>query len=314
LFVNCVDGIYYGTNCFGPSCNTTKEGSNTTNNEETMLNKFLDVINFIIELSGFSVVHHVDNFIFCLLFTSSLIFLPIYLCDYWNLKEQTVKRTVLIMLYFLVILNQIAFATLWELYEKFIIKFFKILLIFFPQIKPIEYLASGGETLENSMLNDIPQSILASILVILFIHYDIIRPVSYNLYDRSFIAIFLRFICYGLGGLSAIMSHLKKRYRFSPYIFHNGFYAHFFARIFTLTILYIDDIHSIEKKQNKGCSSCKLKSEKRNIHKFWIILYIYIIIMWISSLDLHIWGFVSSNFFGFVYFIILLSFKFAKII
>ena len=45
----------------------------------------------------------------------------------------------------------------------------------------------------------------------------------------------------------------------------------------------------------------KFKQHRKEINKFWIIVIVFVISQWISTLDLRTWGFVVSNLTAVIY-------------
>jgi hypothetical protein len=278
LFIEGTNGIVYGS---------IKRNGEPARNETERID---ELIGFITEIGGFATHHHIENFLFASFFSSSIVYFPVYL------GRAAVKLTVMIYLYFIIILKQLSFAAMYEFIEKFIIFFFDVILIYVPSIEPIRPYVTGGENIVNTMLSDLPQAVFASIVFILFIHFKLVVPISYRLYKKKFWVFILRFIIYAISGISTLLTFVKKKYSFLPHYMNNGFYAHCAIRIFMLNFLYLEDL--IECKKN----SKNFKLEKREINIFYIMIFGYLILQWISTLDLNTWGYIMSNIMAFLYF------------
>jgi len=243
---------------------------------KTKFDQFAIKVDFLFENSGFGLIHHIDNFLFCLLFSSAIVYIPYNLFkiilklfgfDDQDFNRKSIRCTFWVYIYFVMIIAQLAFATIWEYMRPYV---------------------TGGENFSNTVHSDLPQGVLAPLQATFFIWFGVIKPMSFYLYDRSFWELVLRFILYAFAGLSAIMTHMKKTYVEDGFLFNYGFYMHFFARIFMLTLMYIDDIRNIRKRKN-------YEQERRHVNKFWIFILIYLTILWIGSLDLRIPGLLISN-------------------
>jgi hypothetical protein len=110
----------------------------------------------------------------------------------------------------------------------------------------------------------------------------------------------IRFLIYSLSGLSTLLTFFKKKYSFIPFYVNIGFYAHCAARIFLLNFLYLEDL--IECKRNAK----KLEEyieEKKEINIFYIMILGFLLIEWISTIDLMAYGYIMSNAVGLLYFV-----------
>jgi len=273
---------------------------------KTKFEQFAIKVDFLFENSGFGLIHHVDNFLFCLLFSSAIVNIPYYIfkvmlkIDESDFNKKSIRCAFWIYVYFVMIIAQLAFATIWEYWERFIILVFEIILIFLPKLEFMRPYVTGGEGFSNTIHSDLPQGVLAPLQATLFIWFEVIKPMSFYLYDRSFWGLVLRFLLYAFCGLSAIMTHMKKIYVEDGFLFNYGFYMHFFARIFMLTLMYIDDIRNIKKRN-------MYEKERRHVNRFWIFIFIYLSILYIGSFDLRIPGFLVSNGLTVLYFCFCIS-------
>lgn len=275
IFIEGTNGIFYGTRI-------RKNGKNLTENIDLLTG-------FITEDGGFATHHHIDNFLFVSFFTSSIVYFPVYL------GIMSVKITVMIYLYFIVILKQLSIAAIFEFCERLFIYIYEVCLVFDPSIEYMRKYVTGGENFVNTMLSDLPQAIFASVLFVLFIHFKLVIPISYRLYRKKFWVFILRFAIYALSGISALLTFIKKKYSFLSMYQNNGFYAHCAARIFMLNFLYLEDLIECKK------TAKNYKLEKREINIFYLMILGYLLVEWTSTLDLITWGYITSNVVAFFY-------------
>jgi hypothetical protein len=150
------------------------------------------------------------------------------------------------------------------------------------------------------MLADLPQSVFAGILFVLFIHFKLIVPISYRLYKKSFWLIVIRIVILSLSAMSSLLTFYKKKYSFIPFYLNTGFYAHCFLRIFLLNFLYIEDLIECKKSAKKLEEYIEKKKE---INIFYIMILGFLLIEWISTIDLMAYGYIMSNAVGLIYFV-----------
>ncbi len=279
IFIEGTNGIRYGH---------IKRTGEAARNET---NKLGELLGFVTETGGFETHHHIENFLFASYFSSSIVHLPGYL------GILITSLAINIYLYFVLILKQLSYAAMFEFLEKFIIFVFEILLIFFPILEPIRIYVTGGENCINTMLSDLPQAVFSTILLVLFIYFKLIRPISYRLYKKKWYIIILRLIIHIVSGLSSFLTYVKKKYSFIPFYINTGFYAHCALRIFLLNFLYLEDLIECKK------TARNYEKEKREINTFYLMILGYLLVEWISTMDLMAYGYLTSNIVGFIYFI-----------
>lgn len=293
LFIEGTSGIWYGHR---PKYNSTS----------SLVNHLILILS---ESGGFQTHHLIDNIIFELLFTSFMLYIGVYLkkkivkylstlgydIKLKSLEHINMNCTLRNLLGFV----QISMATLWEYLEKTVIYSGETFVIVFPSSYFIMKYVTGGEHYMNSWLADITQAFFAHFFVLVFVVVIKIVPVSYYLYKRDFISIFVRFVVYAISGLSTLLTFFKKKYSFLPFSVNTGFYMHCCIRILMMTLLYVDDIKSNIK-------------HRRKINRFWFMILGFLCIEWIATLDLRAWGFISSNVAAFIYFWIWFAFALWK--
>lgn len=291
FFVEGVKGIYYHEL---PDIPQNVTVSNTTVTNTT---SFWEINKFIFESGGFAMHHLTENFFFCAIFSSSILFLP----SYFDINPEFII-TIWLFIYFSLVEKQAGIAMVWEWWEILIVWIFENIFFFIPSLEFLRPYVRGPEDCQNGMLSDYPQAKFAAIYIIILFHHKIIKPVSYLLYYRSLKSIIFRFSIGLFTGFLTLLTHVKKKYTFLSFGVNLGFYGYCFLKIAFLLILYIDDMNFISKKYPEN------KKREKEVKKFWIIMIIFYILQWLATGDLRTWGFISSNATVILYIVILYIF------
>jgi len=262
-----------------------------------LINKYYNetlIYDWIFETSGFAMVHHLKNFFIAYyLATSNLLYL-----------SPTASRKIKLQAYKEVILKTLGWAALWEIVEKFAVFMIQILADWCPSYTPIVFFSDffgTGEAVWNTILSDLPQSIIAATGVATLVYFKVLVPPSYILIEkRSLVMILVQFAWIGLSGLTSFLMPYKIRTNIG--IIPLGFYSYFFVEIFFIFTLYLGDFYYLDKKGKKTHSL-------RQLNETYLILIFYVIIQFCATFNLTGPGFITSNVFYAFFVIILLSLK-----
>jgi hypothetical protein len=200
-----------------------------------LLNKYYNetlVYAWVYESSGYYMLHHVKNFFLAYYFSSSNLK---YLKD---IKNPSTK--IILHAYGTTVLKTLGWAALWEIVEKFFIFLIILLYYGFPENGTIIYinvLMGTGESIWNTLLSDLPASIIASTGLCILIYYTVLDLLpSYILIgDKSILMILLQFIWIGLSGFAGFSMSYKKETSIG--IIPVGYYGYFFLELFFICTL-----------------------------------------------------------------------------
>lgn len=298
---------------------------NSMRNETTLFDYFYD---WVIEISGWATQHHTINVILISFFTS----LPLLFIPFLKLlvsKNRYYNRIIFIS-YTSAILATIALAALWEYLEKLIIWIAHVLFLRFSDSVLLEFFTGFiglGEPILNTILSDLSQSIFASVGILFLISQDIIKPISFLLWEKHIIIIILRLIWAGIGGLLSILQIYRKIFiiKGKKYHFPLGFYMYCFVELGFIGVLYLEDVYHLMTRRTKNSITRKVYIQKegktiikemkqtpvdtftlKDLNYFYLIIVIYLIIQWIGTFNLHAWGFLVSNALFLIYILVLL--------
>ena len=275
-----------------------------------LINKFYNgtvVYAWVYESSGYAMLHLVKNFFLAFYFTTS------------NLKYLKENKTKTILhAYGTSILKTLGWAALWEIVEKFFIFIVILLADGYPDNVSIIYVykyVGTGESIWNTVLSDLPQSIIAS-SGLCILHYFIVVTLlpSYILIEKKpIVIIILQFILVGISGFAGFSISLKKSTSIG--IIPIGYYAYFFLELFFICILYMGDYYYLIFKKNTSLEEVIIieKEEERNkiqgLNQSYNILVFFVITQWIGAFNLLAPGFITSNVAFIFFLLILLSFN-----
>lgn len=299
LFLCLSIGIYCTLFIGGTSTIVTDTGN--------LINKFYNgtvIYAWVYESSGYAMLHQLKNFFLAFYFTTS------------NLKHLGKTTKTILHGYGTTVLKTLGWAALWEIVEKFFI-FIVILLAYgYPDNVSIIYVykyMGTGESVWNTILSDLPQSIIASTGVCILHYFMVITLLpSYILIEKkSIIVIILQFILVGLSGFAGFTISFKKSTSIGNIPI--GYYAYFFLELFFISVLYIGDFYYLIPKSFPEQILIKDTEDEeqkiKELNQSYNILVFYVIIQWIGAFNLLAPGFITSNI-AFVFFLlILLSFN-----
>lgn len=266
---------------------------NTTNTEK-------DLYGWIFEVSGFSTIHHAKNFIISIYYATSIVyFLKFALQKFFHLPTGY-QYNIIWIFYASGLQSTLAWAALWEIIEKFGVWLFQVTSWVWPAVPFFAFFSDffgEGEAIYNTLLNDLPQAIIAVCGVLILMFFGIIKPPSYLMYKKKWYIILLRFLWSTIFGLLSAIITLKKDYGYT--IMPWGWYSYFFFEIFSISILYLEDIHHIT------CRNGEKIIKLRELNKVFILTIIYIILQWFAAFHLLAPGFITSNIAYFFYILII---------
>lgn len=244
--------------------------------------------------SGWATEHHITNFIFGLLFSSVIFYLLRFLNETNNRKNK-IGFTIIIYLGYIGL--TLFYATCGEIIEQ------TLRLIFGEIFKNNEeaqesFNGYSSETVSDVILSDLVQSILANTESLLFLIF-IFHEVGSLLFTKIWYLIIFRIVIILIFAPTGFITTLKKDFGGTTY--NIGFYAQMFLKIALIYILFLEDyIHITLTK-----SYIKLK----DVFYMYIFITIYLILQWIATWNLTLWGLISSNVATIILFFVLLGLK-----
>lgn len=246
------------------------------------------IYDFLLESSGFAMLHHIKNFYLAFYFTTS----NIYKISY------PTNTKILLHEYGSSIYKTLGWAALWEIVEKFVVFMFQLLSNTYPENVTIIFFSDWigtGEVVYNSLLSDLPQAIFACTgLCVLIYFIGIVVPSKILIDKKPIIIIILQFAWIGLSGICGFSIIYKKKTDFG--IIPVGFYAYFFIELFFICTLYLGDFYYI-----------KTNVMFKNLIESYLIFVLYLIIQWAAAFNLYAPGFITSNVLYVAYILFLLS-------
>jgi len=267
---------------------------------------------FFTETAGWSTEHHITNFVFMVFWASSVLYLIPYL------KPPTHLVTYFITIVYISAIGlSLIYAMCGELLEQSGRKIMRRIL---NDANFETFTGYSSETVDDVILSDVVQGFLAPLGALLFLIF-ILKPTSVLLFHKAWYITAFRVVIFIIFSPSGFITTLNKE--FGGKIYHIGFYAQCFLKIGLVLILFLEDylhiINLIKKYKKIKSTPLGIKSKippidyvrlkVSNVIHIYIFVLIYLIIQWVSTLDLRTWGLPVSNFVTIVYFFILLPFR-----
>jgi len=253
------------------------------------------------EKTGWPTIHFLENFYLTLLLPTIFTYHVRDQSRKWISKKKA-------LMYFASFMTIIAFAAFWELAEVLVVTVTDLMEYWgFPE-RYILY-KFGSESMRDVFLNDIVQAGTAGIVGLAFVYFNIIKPVSWLLFNKRWYQIFIRAIVWTGFELMVFGSIFRKKCKGNIY-FNFGFWAVLFLKFIGITILFIEDksaLHLTDKRRKAEINAndktfignVAIRREdpltQMDINVVYILIYVIHIVLWICTGDLRAWGFFSSN-------------------
>jgi len=244
--------------------------------DEDVINKH--PLDSILEKTHWPTNHFLENFYLTILSDTILLYYIKDLADKWC--KPSGKK---ILHYVGTLGIVVMLAVKWEAIEAIIFTITEILEWVGVDEKYIIY-KFGSESIIDIVLLDFGQGILGGIIVLLFIYFEIIKPVSWLLFNTKWYMVILRTIIWISLNVITFGGIFKKK--FGWFNFNFGFYAVLFLKLTGITILHMEDILTLKSDDPLDFA---------DVNKCYILIYIMHIVLWISTGNLRAWGFFSSN-------------------
>lgn len=283
------------------------DGTDSIIIELEFANRINDTWAFIKESnSGWATEHHITNFIFGLLFSSVIFYLLRFFNEIYRLNERYKLneryRNYMIGFTIIIYLSYIGLTLFYATCGEIIEQTFRIIFgeIFKNNEEAQEnFNGYSSETVSDVILSDLVQSILANLESLLFLIF-IFHEVGSLLFTKIWYIIIFRIVIILIFTPTGFITTLKKD--FSGTTYNIGFYAQMFLKIALIYILFLEDfIHTTSIKN--------LYINLKDVFYMYIFITIYLILQWIATWNLTLWGLISSNVVTIILFFILLTLK-----
>lgn len=250
------------------------------------------------ETTQWPTIHFLENFYLTLLMSTILIYYVIDQSHKWVTKKKA-------LMYFGGFMITVAFAVLWEVVEALIFTISNLMQYWGVPEDYIFY-KFGSESIGDIILNDMIQACTAGAIAHCFVYFNVIKPVSWLLFNKRWYQVVGRALVWIIFGLSSFLGIFRKKMVDGVY-FNFGFYVVLCLKIIGITILFIEDKWSFflnekirrKNKQIQFDENYQIRKKdplnQMDINKFYVLIYIMHIVLWICTGDLRAWGIFSSN-------------------
>jgi len=265
--------------------------------ENGVNNRTSNFYDFIIETTGYSTIHHVKDALTVILVAMMLIFNLENSLDVFFDRSPTFKGKIIVLHYTGIVLISIGISGAWEIIERVVVFSTEILLLIWPDdLAFLQSYIGSGEPCHNVVLSDLLQSAIAPIGIVILHYWGIFKPVACLIWEKSIKILILRFGWLLIVGVCSIPVGIFQS-DWGWTIFPVGFYVYGFLLIFALSIIYLEDVHHITRRNGNKIMSLK------ELNECYVAILWYLLFQWVFAFNLFVPGLIFSNL-GFVVYII----------